>query len=208
MNEAKRRNPDIKLYGLPWAFPGWVGNNSNPYANPSLTAQYVVNWVIGAKNVYDLDIDYIGIWNERSSDGTYVKTLRGALNEAGFENTAIVAADGSEDICDDLAADPEYAAAVSIIGLHYPSDYANYSVCHALNKPFWASEESSSYDDLNGAACWARVITSHWVCMSVSVFVCVCVYMCCFVLCCVVKLFVCVLAWLLCVSHVALSHRC
>lgn len=24
-------------------------------------------------------------------------------------------------------------------------------------------QESSSYDDLNGAACWARVIASHWV---------------------------------------------
>ena len=26
MQEAKRRNPAIKLYGLPWAFPGWVAN--------------------------------------------------------------------------------------------------------------------------------------------------------------------------------------
>lgn len=25
----------------------------------------------------------------------------------------------------------------------------------------WASEESSSYDDENGAACWARVVTAH-----------------------------------------------
>jgi len=32
-----------------------------------------------------------------------------------------------------------------------------------LNKPIWASEESSSYDDINGAACWARVVTSHYV---------------------------------------------
>ena len=27
MKEAKQRNPGIKLYGLPWAFPGWVANN-------------------------------------------------------------------------------------------------------------------------------------------------------------------------------------
>lgn len=56
-----------------------------------------------------------------------------------------------------------YADAVSIVGLHYPSDYSDYTLCHSLGKPVWASEESSSYDDLNGAACWARVITSHWV---------------------------------------------
>ena len=27
MKEAKQRNPGIKLYGLPWAFPGWVAND-------------------------------------------------------------------------------------------------------------------------------------------------------------------------------------
>jgi hypothetical protein len=41
--------------------------------------------------------------------------------------------------------------------------FRNYSVCTALGKPIWASEESSSYDDANGAACWARVVTSHYV---------------------------------------------
>ena len=29
------------------------------------------------------DMDYIGIWNERASDGAYVKTLRSALDAAG-----------------------------------------------------------------------------------------------------------------------------
>lgn len=26
MEEAKARNPDIKLYGLSWAVPGWIGD--------------------------------------------------------------------------------------------------------------------------------------------------------------------------------------
>ena len=30
MKEAKARNPDIKLYGLPWGWPGWL--------DPSATA--------------------------------------------------------------------------------------------------------------------------------------------------------------------------
>jgi galactosylceramidase len=60
MTEAKKRNPDIKLYGLPWAFPAWVGNGTgNPYAYPELTAEYIVKWVDGAKQVYGLDIDYV-----------------------------------------------------------------------------------------------------------------------------------------------------
>jgi len=67
--------------------------------------------------------DYIGIWNERNSDATYVKTLRKMLDKAGFSKTTIVAADGGSDICNDLHADADYASAVGIIGLHYPSDY-------------------------------------------------------------------------------------
>ena len=27
LSEAKKRNPNIKTYGLPWAYPGWVGND-------------------------------------------------------------------------------------------------------------------------------------------------------------------------------------
>ena len=49
---------------------------------------------------------------------------------------------------------------MDVIGLHYPSDFAGgYAGCHALGKPVWLSEESSSYvyDDLNGA-----VMNSHY----------------------------------------------
>ena len=84
-------------------------------------------------------------------------TLRRTLDEAGFSNTTLVAKDGGRDICDDLAANASYADAIGVVGLHYPSDFDDYSACHALQKPLWASEESSSYDDLNGAACWGRV---------------------------------------------------
>jgi galactosylceramidase len=170
MTEAKKRNPNIKLYGLPWAYPGWVGNDpvtgkpsGSPFTFPNQTSHYIMEWIKGAKTEYNLDIDYIGIWNERASDATYAESLRNTLNEAGFGKTKIVAKDGGADICDSMHADPKYAATVDIIGLHYPSDFNDYSKCHNLNKPVWASEESSSYDDLNGAACWARVINSHYV---------------------------------------------
>ena len=44
MKEAKRRNPNIELWGLPWAFPGWIDatKTNNPYSNVSRTAEYVV----------------------------------------------------------------------------------------------------------------------------------------------------------------------
>ena len=122
----------------------------------------MLEWVKGAKTAYSLDIDYVGIWNESPSDATYVKMLRRTLDAAGFSHTRIIAKDAGADICRELAADPEYSNAVDVIGLHYPSDFADYSACHTLAKPVWASEESSSYDDLNGAACWARVVHSHY----------------------------------------------
>ncbi|KAJ9439143.1 putative galactocerebrosidase, partial [Diplonema papillatum] len=172
MVEAKKRNPDIKLYGLPWAFPGWVGNDpetgiasNSPFTYPNQTSSYIMQWVKGAKSQWNLEIDYIGIWNERASTSAYAQSLKNTLSASGFGNVKLIAKDGDAGICNSLAADPAYAAAIDIVGLHYPSDYGQdgYKTCHALNKPLWASEESSSYDDFNGAACWARVIHSHYV---------------------------------------------
>ena len=57
-----QRNPSIKLYGLPWGFPGWVGEGSgNLYHNVLKTADYIVRWVNGAKKTHNLTIDYIGV---------------------------------------------------------------------------------------------------------------------------------------------------
>lgn len=99
-----------------------------------------------------------------------METLRNHLNSAGFEHIQVIVNDGllsegalKPNLCETIGADAIYNASVSIVGLHYPSDYDDYSTCHALNKPLWSSEESSSYDDLNGASCLARVMVSHWV---------------------------------------------
>lgn len=74
MKEAKKRNPDIKLIGLPWAWPGWIGENGTwPYSNTVKSANYIVNWIIGASKVHNLSIDYVGIWNERPYSSEYIK---------------------------------------------------------------------------------------------------------------------------------------
>ena len=98
-------------------------------------------WVRGAKSEYGLTIDFLGVWNERASDGTYVKTLRAMLDAAGFAHTQIVAQDGGTQICNDMAHDADFAKAVAIIGLHYPFDCNDYSTCRSFGKPIWASEE-------------------------------------------------------------------
>ncbi|XP_055894848.1 galactocerebrosidase-like [Biomphalaria glabrata] len=61
MVKAKKRNQNIKLYGLTWAFSGWIGQGThNPYTNVSLTA-YIVRWITGAKRRHNLTIVYIGL---------------------------------------------------------------------------------------------------------------------------------------------------
>ena len=57
-----QRNPNIKLYGLPWGFPGWLGQGTlSPYAAPEVTADYVIKWISGAKTVHNLTIDFVGV---------------------------------------------------------------------------------------------------------------------------------------------------
>ena len=136
-----------------------------------LWCRYVIKWLEGAKKVYNLDIDYIGMWNERYCQERYILILRKALDKAGFNKTLIVADDLLDPklwICKNLLKWKEAADAVGVIGTHYLDDFSNNPDCRSLNKPFWASEEASSFDDANGAACWARIMTSHWVLRQVT----------------------------------------
>ena len=83
MSEALRRNPLVTTYRLPWAAPGWINNGSDwdvhaPYDRPSCPStiahcgyfsddniRYQVAWVRGARDTYNITLDYLGIWNER-----------------------------------------------------------------------------------------------------------------------------------------------
>ncbi|XP_030634585.1 galactocerebrosidase [Chanos chanos] len=164
MKEAKKRNPNITLIGLPWAFPGWVGHGKNwPYDFPDITVSYVVSWIIGAKQYHDLDIDYVGIWNERNFDSKYIKLLRYTLDKSGLENVKIIASDNMwEPITFYVLLDQELRDAVDVIGAHYPGTTA---VEEALktNKTLWSSEDYSTFNDDVGGGCWARILNQNYV---------------------------------------------
>ncbi|XP_051775769.1 galactocerebrosidase [Erpetoichthys calabaricus] len=164
MKEAKKRNPKIKLIGLPWAFPGWVGRGKNwPYDFPDVTAYYVVSWIIGAKRYHNLDIDYIGIWNERSFDVKYIKLLRYTLDKQGLERVKIIASDNLwQPISFSVLHDAELQDAVSVLGVHYPGTY---TVGDAIktNKTLWSSEDYSTFNDNVGGGCWARILNQNYV---------------------------------------------
>ncbi|XP_070835245.1 galactocerebrosidase isoform X2 [Chaetodon trifascialis] len=163
MKEAKKRNPNITLIGLPWAFPGWVGHGKNwPYDFPDITATYVVNWILGAKQYHDLDIQYVGIWNERNYDSKYIKVLRNMLDKVGLTGVGITAADGDWSIAKSMIADTYLNDSVEVIGAHYPGTT---TVTEALKtkKKLWSSEDYSTFNDEVGGGCWARILNQNYV---------------------------------------------
>nr|XP_023958923.1 galactocerebrosidase isoform X1 [Chrysemys picta bellii] len=164
MKEAKKRNPNIKLIGLPWAFPGWIGRGQNwPYNHPDVTVYYIVSWILGAKQYHNLDIDYIGIWNERSFNRKYIKLLRYTMDKRGLQRVRIIASDNMwEPISFFMMVDSELHKVVDIIGAHYPGTKTVASAL-ATQKKLWASEDYSTFNDEVGAGCWARILNQNYV---------------------------------------------
>jgi galactosylceramidase len=119
-----------------------------------------MKWILGAKKYYNLDIDYIGIWNEKSWDKGYTLALKAAITAAGLK-TKIVGHDSGWDVCSTLSKDPEWAAAVDVISAHYPAAIIE-SNCAALNKVQWSSEDMSSSWNTS-ARCWARELNQDYV---------------------------------------------
>ncbi|XP_060570586.1 galactocerebrosidase-like isoform X2 [Ruditapes philippinarum] len=168
MKEAKKRNPKIKLYGLPWVFSGWVGNGTNsPYTYPERTVEYIIKWIKGAKQYHNLDIDYIGEWNEQNYNTTYLKMLRKALDKNSFEHIQIVAADDFQaefetNLARDMLLDQELSSAINFFGVHYSSTQSNLGSI-MWGKQLWASEDYSTFNDVHGARCWARILNQNYV---------------------------------------------
>ena len=157
MEQAKALNPNIKLYGLAWGAPGWIGStfwSTN-------TINYIVAWLNCAAS-HGLTINYLGGWNERGYNISWYEQLRSTLNTDGYSAVQIVGADSDWTIANDLVSNPTFAGAVQIVGAHYPCGYlSSESSCPstanavATGKQLWASENGSQ-DLNNGAAAMAR----------------------------------------------------
>ncbi|MEW2514281.1 ricin-type beta-trefoil lectin domain protein [Streptomyces sp. NPDC046870] len=165
MEQAKARNPDIKLYGLAWGAPGWIGNG-NFWSTDMIN--YLVSW-LGCARQHGLTIDYLGGWNERGYNVSWYQQLRSTLNSNGYGNVKIVAADSDWAVASDINSNAAFRASVDIIGTHYPCGYrsaqTNCSVPSAATssgKQLWASENGS--DDYNaGATAVARGINRGYI---------------------------------------------
>lgn len=147
MAEAHKRNPNIILEILPWGAPGWVGKDT---LYTSKMAEYVADFIRNAKRDYSLDIACTGLWNEKVYDIPYIKELHNRL-KASHLATRIVCCDeypgegaGQWSIADEILKDPELAADIDVIGVHYPLVDGKISTTDAARKtgkPLWSSED-------------------------------------------------------------------
>jgi hypothetical protein len=175
MEQAKALNPNIKLYGLAWGAPGWIGGG-NFWSTDMIN--YLVNW-LGCAKSHGLTVNYLGGWNERNYNIPWYEQLRSTLNADGYSAVQIVGADSGWNIASDIASNSTFASAVSIIGVHYPcqgGDGGNADTCPgnatatSTGKPLWASENGSQ--DLNsGAPALIRSITRGYVDAGLSAYI-------------------------------------
>ena len=163
--QARVRNPNIKLIGLTWGAPGWIG--SNFWTTDAIN--YLIDW-LGCATSHGLTIDYLGGWNEKGFNTTWYKNLRAALNSRGYPAVKIIASDDfGWGAADESLRDPAFGNAVGVFGSHYVCGYRSAqtncpSSGNAVNtgKPLWASENGS--DDYNaGANAVARGINRGYI---------------------------------------------
>ncbi|MFI1363962.1 RICIN domain-containing protein [Streptomyces griseochromogenes] len=165
MRQAKQRNPHIKLYGLAWGAPGFLGGHDFWSTTSPSTVDYLMNWLDCAKQ-HNFTIDYLGGWNERydrAKSPAWYKALHAALAKHGYA-TKVVGADNDWAIADDIASDSALSSAVDIVGAHYVCGYRSSQTncsstanAQASGKQLWASENGSDDADA-GAMAMARGI--------------------------------------------------
>ncbi|MBO0685776.1 MAG: hypothetical protein J2P45_21735, partial [Candidatus Dormibacteraeota bacterium] len=168
MQQAKARNPGIKLYGLEWGAPGWVGGGQRTVWTSQNTT-YILNWLSCASS-HGLQINYLGGWNEAGYSTSWYISLRNALNQNGYGAIQLVAADGfGWSVADTMASDSSFNQAVNAVGVHYPcktlgssSSCPSTGAAQSLNKPLWASEQGSQRYD-TGSSSLARDLNRQYV---------------------------------------------
>jgi hypothetical protein len=165
MKEAKARNPNLMLDCLAWGAPGWIGNGN--YWSQDM-ANYVVNFIQGAKQVHNLDIDFTGVRNEAFNNTNWILTLRRTLDAAGLGRVKIVAGDewgGTWKIVNDVLANPGVSNAVYAIGAHYPSHngYTSPAVAQTFSQPLWSSEEGIGGATWNKALSLAKLYNRNYI---------------------------------------------
>lgn len=165
MEQAKARNPALKLFALTWASPGWTGSF---FTHRTIT--YILNWLRCARR-HGLTVDYLGgnqneQWHYRIP---WTLWLRRALDAAGFSHIRLVMAETWDihqrwTVVNDLLRDSAFRSATSVIGDHdICGQRTNGLRCSStpaarrLGLPLWATE-LGGMDGRTGGAAIARAM--------------------------------------------------
>jgi galactosylceramidase len=154
MAEARKRNPNIILDCLPWAYPYWVGNRFSQES-----ADWFAAFLQVARKQYGLELDWIAAaQNEMGTDPNWIqKNLRPTLDAGGFAKVKLQAPDDSREywqIFDTLEKNPELDRLIGAVGYHYVDGRDPWEIDQVSDryppekvkrsgKPLWASEEWS-----------------------------------------------------------------
>ena len=152
MEQAKARNPNIKLYGLEWGAPGWFQASSDIDAKHAFWSHdnitYIINWIQHAQSDHGLHIDYIGGWNESGWNKIWYEDLKKALISNGLTTKIVASDDAGWAVATDMKNDAAFNNAVDIIGSHYPATRPPTADAVSLKKPLWASENATYQTDV------------------------------------------------------------
>jgi galactosylceramidase len=158
MTQARRRNPHLVLDGTIWSAPGWIGGRGARFAGAAGderffsqdTADYYVTWLRGLRDVYGLNMDALGMRNEKGVNYDLVKAMRATLDANGFRKVRLHAFDNwpdewKFDFVRDFDKDPQLAAAIGAIGAHVNTDTSTVpadvrAIAARLHKPLWNTE--------------------------------------------------------------------
>jgi glycosyl hydrolase family 59/cellulose binding protein with CBM2 domain/glycosyl hydrolase family 59 (putative galactocerebrosidase) len=169
MEQAKVRNPNIKLVGLPWGAPGWIGNG-NILSTDMI--DYLVSW-LGCAKQHNLTIDYLTAGqNEKKYDANWTISLRNALNSKGYSAVKIIYGDswpGDWSPANTVVNNAALKSAIDVLSAHYVCGYLSaQSTCtvpaNATNsgETLWNSE-GGSQDYNDGAKPLARGINRGYI---------------------------------------------
>lgn len=154
MAEARKRNPQIILDCLPWAYPHWVGNRFSQES-----ADWFVAFLEVARKHYGLELDWVGAaQNEMGTDLNWIRNnLRPTLDARGFAKVKLHAPDDNAkhwQIFDVLEQDAALDRLIGAASYHYVDGRDPWEIdqkggpaatekAKRSGKPLWASEEWS-----------------------------------------------------------------
>lgn len=177
MAEARKRNPQVMLDCLPWAYPNWVGNRFSKES-----ADWIVAFLEVARKYYGLELDWVSAaQNEMGTNLSWIaKYLRPTLDAHGFSKVKLQAPDDDSEywhVFNELEKDPEYNRLISAVGYHYVDGREPWEIdqkagrdatvkAKKSDKPLWASEEWSQSGEKwgeKGALYLARLMNKLYI---------------------------------------------